>query len=124
MTSSVLDQYELGEELGSGAFSVVRLGTKKDTKEMVAVKVISKKNLGKGHEKNLKMEIEILQKVRHPNIIALKDMIDTPTEVYLIMELVTGGELFDKIVEKGNYTEEDAAKLVAKIVSAVQYLHG
>jgi len=69
------------------------------------------------------MEMEILQKVHHPNIIALKEMIDTKDKIYFVMELVTGGELFDRIVEKGSYSEEDAKELVRKIVSAVEYLH-
>jgi len=67
--------------------------------------------------------MEILQKVHHPNIIALKEMIDTKDKIYFVMELVTGGELFDRIVEKGSYSEEDAKELVRKIVSAVEYLH-
>jgi len=82
-----------------------------------------KKNVGKDYEKNLKMETAILQKVHHPNIIELKELVDTKDYLYLIMELVTGGELFDKIVEKGSYTEADAAHLVHKIISAVLYLH-
>jgi len=86
--------------------------------------VINKKDLGKEYEKNIKMEVDILKKVNHPNIIALKELFDTPDKLYLVMELVTGGELFDKIVEKGSYTEAEASTLVRKIVSAVEYLHG
>jgi len=81
----------------------------------------SLKNVGKDYEKNLKMETAILQKVHHPNIIELKELVDTKDYLYLIMELVTGGELFDKIVEKGSYTEAEAAHLVYKIISAVLY---
>jgi len=115
--------YEIGSELGRGAFSIVYNATKKATGEKFAIKVIAKKDLGKEYEKNLKMEVDILKKVSHPNIIALKDLVDTPDRLFLVMELVTGGELFDKIVEKGSYTESDAATLVRKIVSAVAYLH-
>eukprot|EP01099_Mayorella_cantabrigiensis_P008832 TRINITY_DN872_c0_g1_i1.p1 TRINITY_DN872_c0_g1~~TRINITY_DN872_c0_g1_i1.p1 ORF type:complete len:322 (+),score=86.21 TRINITY_DN872_c0_g1_i1:63-968(+) len=120
---SITDKYEVREELGRGAFSIVKLGIHKETGERVAIKVISKKNVGKDYEKNLKMETAILQKVHHPNIIELKELLDTKDHLYLVMELVTGGELFDKIVEKGSYTESDAAQLVFKIISAVQYLH-
>lgn len=115
--------YELKTELGRGAFSIVYLATHKATGQQYAVKVINKKDLGKDYEKNLKMEVDILKKVNHPNIIALKELFDTPDKLYLVMELVTGGELFDKIVEKGSYTEHEAAQLVRKIVSAVDYLH-
>jgi calcium/calmodulin-dependent protein kinase I len=115
--------YEFRTELGRGAFSIVYLAVNKATNQHFAVKVINKKDLGKDYEKNLKMEVDILKKVNHPNIIALKELFDTPDKLYLIMELVTGGELFDKIVEKGSYTESEASQLVRKIVSAVDYLH-
>jgi calcium/calmodulin-dependent protein kinase I len=115
--------YDLKTELGRGAFSIVYLAVQKASGQQFAVKVINKKDLGKDYEKNLKMEVDILKKVNHPNIIALKELFDTPDKLYLIMELVTGGELFDKIVEKGSYTEHEAAQLVRKIVSAVEYLH-
>jgi len=96
--------------------------TRRPAKELQS-KSSQKKNVGKDYEKNLKMETAILQKVHHPNIIELKELLDTKDHLYLVMELVTGGELFDKIVEKGSYTEQDAAQLVFKIISAVQYLH-
>ncbi|KYR00537.1 myosin light chain kinase [Tieghemostelium lacteum] len=115
--------YEFKKELGRGAFSIVYLGTHRATGLQYAIKVINKQDLGKDYEKNLKMEVDILKRVNHPNIIALKELFDTPTNLYLVMELVTGGELFDKIVEKGSYSESDASKLVRKIVSAVEYLH-
>jgi len=115
--------YEFKGELGRGAFSVVYVATQRATGVQYAVKVINKKDLGKDYEKNLKMEVDILKKVNHPNIIALKELFDTPDKLYLVMELVTGGELFDKIVEKGSYTEHEAGQLVRKIVSAVDYLH-
>jgi len=121
---SVLNQkYEVRKELGRGAFSVVKLGVNKKTKEKVAIKVIDRSNVGKDYEKNLLMEMEILQRVHHPNIIQLHEMIEEDNKIYFAMELVTGGELFDRIVEKGSYTEEDAKVLVRKIVSAIEYLH-
>jgi len=79
--------------------------------------------VGKDYEKNLRMEMEILQKISHPNIIQLKEIVDTKDKLYFVMELVTGGELFDRIVDKGSYSEDDAKELVRKIVSAVEYLH-
>jgi len=124
MEEEILTQkYEIGQELGRGAFSVVKLGTNKKTKEKVAVKVIDRNDVGKDYEKNLKMEMEILKRVEHPNIIALHEMVEAGNKLYFVMELVTGGELFDRIVEKGSYSEEDAKILVRKIVSAIDYLH-
>eukprot|EP01133_Synstelium_polycarpum_P016846 gene16846-20030_t len=115
--------YEFKNELGRGAFSIVYLGVHKSTGSKFAIKVINKNDLGKDYEKNLRMEVDILKRVSHPSIIALKELFDTPNKLYLVMELVTGGELFDKIVEKGSYSEADASTLVQKIVSAVGYLH-
>eukprot|EP01095_Lingulamoeba_sp_RSL-Kostka_P000758 TRINITY_DN1104_c0_g1_i1.p1 TRINITY_DN1104_c0_g1~~TRINITY_DN1104_c0_g1_i1.p1 ORF type:complete len:249 (+),score=96.84 TRINITY_DN1104_c0_g1_i1:436-1182(+) len=71
----------------------------------------------------LRTEIEILTRVKHANIICLKEIMEDPETLYIITELVTGGELFDKIVELGAYTEADAALLVRKMVSAIDYLH-
>lgn len=70
-----------------GAFSIVYLATQKASGQQYAVKVINKKDLGKDYEKNLKMEVDILKKVNHPNIIALKELFDTPDKLYLVMEL-------------------------------------
>jgi calcium/calmodulin-dependent protein kinase I len=61
--------------------------------------------------------------VKHPNIVQLLDLCDNKTHLYLVMELVTGGELFDRIVAKGNYSEKDASILTKQILEAVHYLH-
>jgi len=83
--------------------------------------VIEKKEVDGGR---LKTEVDVMKKVSHPNIIALKEVYDSdPTKLYLVMELVTGGELFNKIVEIGSYSEKVAKGLVKQIVSAVKYLH-
>jgi len=108
--------------LGRGAFSVVKLAVNKKTSERFAVKIIDKKNVGSDLVR-LETEIQILKKVHHPNVISLKELFDTPEYLFIVTELVTGGELFDKIVEKGSYTEKTAATLVIKIVSAIDYLH-
>jgi serine/threonine protein kinase len=71
----------------------------------------------------LQTEIDILKKVDHPNVIKLHEVQQTKDRLYLIMELVTGGELFDRIVEKEAYSELDAAKVVLRIVNALDYLH-
>ncbi|XP_067931569.1 calcium/calmodulin-dependent protein kinase type 1-like [Watersipora subatra] len=109
--------------LGTGAFSKVLLAedkTKKGT--FVAVKVIDRKALH-GKEESLQNEISVLQKLKHPNIVQLLDVFDDKTYVYLVMELVTGGELFDMIVSRGMYTEKDASALISTILEAVDYLH-
>jgi len=120
---ALTSKYDVGDELGRGAFSVVKVGTNRKTKDRVAIKIIDRNDVGKDYEKNLRMEMDILRRVDHPNIIALHEMIEAGNKLYFVMELVTGGELFDRIVEKGSYSEEDAKVLVRKIVSAIDYLH-
>jgi len=119
----IFDKYTFKEELGRGAFSIVKLAVAKESGDKVAIKVIDKSKMSEQYKKNLQMETEILKKVDHPNIIKMIEIFETEEYLFLVMELVTGGELFDKIVEKGCYTEKDAASLVYKIVSAIDYLH-
>lgn len=115
-------KYEIGETLGTGAFSEVKTATCRSTGERFAVKVIDKAKC-KGKENMIQSEVEILKKVKHKNIIRLFDIYESPAKIFLIMELVTGGELFDRIVERGHYTEADAAKIIYDILLGVDYLH-
>ncbi|XP_053984101.1 calcium/calmodulin-dependent protein kinase type 1 isoform X1 [Hylaeus volcanicus] len=120
---SVEDKYVLKELLGTGAFSEVRLAESKDRpNQMFAVKIIDKKAL-KGKEDSLENEIKVLRRLTHPNIVQLLETFEDKHKVYLIMELVTGGELFDRIVEKGSYTEKDASYLIRQVLEAVDYMH-
>ncbi|XP_060521515.1 calcium/calmodulin-dependent protein kinase type 1-like [Cylas formicarius] len=117
------EKYHLKEMLGTGAFSEVRLAESKEKPgQLYAVKIIDKKAL-KGKEDSLENEIMILRKLKHPNIVQLLETFEDKNKVYLIMELVTGGELFDRIVEKGSYTEKDAAHLIRQVLEAVDYMH-
>ncbi|XP_069818524.1 calcium/calmodulin-dependent protein kinase type IV-like isoform X3 [Dendropsophus ebraccatus] len=111
--------YTLEQELGSGATSMVFRCEEKGTKRPYAAKRI-KKTIDK---KIVRTEIGVLLRLSHPNIIKLKDIFETPSEIILILELVTGGELFDRIVERGYYSERDAACVVQQILEAVAYLH-
>jgi len=106
-----------------GAFSQVLLAESKvNSGELVAVKCIDKKAL-KGKEDSLENEIKVLRKLNHSNIVQLRETFEDKQKVYLVMELVTGGELFDRIVEKGSYTERDASALIRQILEAVDYMH-
>ncbi|CAH2297184.1 calcium calmodulin-dependent kinase type IV [Pelobates cultripes] len=102
-----------------GATSIVYRCRQKGTQKPFAVKML-KKTVDK---KIVRTEIGVLLRLSHPNIIKLKEIFETPTEISLVLELVTGGELFDRIVEKGYYSERDAADAVKQILEAVAYLH-
>ena len=117
-----LDHYEMLQTLGTGAFSEVKKAMHKETKQLVAIKIIDRAKC-KGKESMIQSEIDILKKVEHPNIVKLYDIFESPDKIYLVMELVTGGELFDSIVERGKYTEKDSAELIYQILKGVEYLH-
>ncbi|XP_051837735.1 calcium/calmodulin-dependent protein kinase type 1 isoform X1 [Antechinus flavipes] len=118
----IRDIYEFRDVLGTGAFSEVILAEEKTTQKLVAIKCIAKKAL-EGKESSIENEIAVLHKIKHPNIVALDDIYECGGHLYLIMQLVSGGELFDRIVEKGFYTERDASRLICQVLDAVKYLH-
>ncbi|XP_021107958.1 calcium/calmodulin-dependent protein kinase type 1B isoform X4 [Heterocephalus glaber] len=121
-TEDISSIYEIREKLGSGAFSEVVLAQERGSAHLVALKCIPKKAL-RGKEALVENEIAVLRRVSHPNIVALEDVHESPSHLYLAMELVTGGELFDRIMERGSYTEKDASHLVGQVLGAVSYLH-
>uniref|UniRef100_A0A8C6NX15 Calcium/calmodulin dependent protein kinase I n=1 Tax=Nothobranchius furzeri TaxID=105023 RepID=A0A8C6NX15_NOTFU len=94
----------------------------KRTHRLVAIKCIPKKAL-EGKENSIENEIAVLHKIKHTNIVSLEDIFESKSHLYLVMQLVSGGELFDRIIEKGFYTEKDASKLIQQILDAVKYLH-
>jgi serine/threonine protein kinase len=106
----------------SGGFSVVKEATDKSTGMKFAAKIIEK--TASDEELNLlQREIDIMKKLNHQNIIQLIEVFDEPEHIYLVLELITGGELFDQIVSRGSYSEKDAASIVKQILEAVQYMH-
>ncbi|KAH8859896.1 Calcium/calmodulin-dependent protein kinase type 1 [Schistosoma japonicum] len=131
-----IDRYEFKEILGTGAFSEVRLAEdQRNPGSFVAIKCIRKKYLSKSQDsecaikeaesrkESLNNEIEVLRRLRHPNIVQLFDVLEDAECYYLVMELVTGGELFDRIVQKGSYTERDASELIRQVLLATEYMH-
>jgi len=117
------DTYQLGKEIGRGGFSVVVEAQNKKTGQKVAIKRIKKDQVEGDDIKLLLREVHIMRGLNHPNILKLYEVYENDEEFFLVMELVTGKELFDKIVEKGQYSEKEAANIVRQIVSAVEYLH-
>jgi calcium/calmodulin-dependent protein kinase I len=108
-------------QLGSGYFAKVRLGVDKTTGQEVAIKMINKKLVESPG--SLENEISIMKKVSHPNIVQMIAVFDTPEILYIVMELMQGGELYERIVKQKKFTEEDAAKITRQIFDALAYLH-
>uniref|UniRef100_A0A8C5FI95 non-specific serine/threonine protein kinase n=1 Tax=Gadus morhua TaxID=8049 RepID=A0A8C5FI95_GADMO len=116
-------RYRVGRTLGGGAFAVVKECVERSTGREFALKVINKdKCIGKEHM--VQSELSILRRIKHPNIVLLIEEMDTPNELYLVMELVKGGDLFDAVSSSSKYTERDAACMLFNLASAIKYLHG
>mmetsp|Transcript_7263 Transcript_7263/g.10807 ORF Transcript_7263/g.10807 Transcript_7263/m.10807 type:complete len:389 (-) Transcript_7263:369-1535(-) len=115
--------YMLARELGSGAFSVVKLGIHLETGQKTAVKVVSKKKLSEEDYASLLTEIDILKHLDHPHIIKLYETFEEGNEFYIVTELVEGGELFDRIVSKAHYNEKSARDLVKLMLETIDYVH-
>lgn len=97
------------------------MGRNRSTDEEVAIKIVNKSQVQ--NMPNLQNEIEILRKCKHPHIVALKAVFDSDDDLYIVMELVRGGELFDEIVRRNKFTEQDASIIMKQVVSALEYLH-
>jgi len=115
--------YKLGEELGTGAYSVVRAAIRLGDKKKVAVKIVTKSRLKKADGEALRHEVEVLQSLQHENIVALFDVFDEPQEMLLVLEYIDGGELFDRIVAKTYYNEKEARDLVSLLLRTVEHCH-
>lgn len=118
--------YDLGRELGRGEFGVTYLCVDVETREKYACKSISKKKLRTAIDvEDVRREVQIMNHMpQHPNIVLLKDTFEDEEAVHIVMELCEGGELFDRIVAKGHYTERAAADVMRTIVEVVQVTLG
>ncbi|XP_046419912.1 calcium/calmodulin-dependent protein kinase II isoform X6 [Neodiprion pinetum] len=117
------DNYDLKEELGKGAFSVVRRCVQKSSGLEFAAKIINTKKLSARDFQKLEREARICRKLQHPNIVRLHDSIQEENFHYLVFDLVTGGELFEDIVAREFYSEADASHCIQQILESVHHCH-
>ncbi|XP_069466755.1 calcium/calmodulin-dependent protein kinase type II subunit gamma isoform X5 [Ambystoma mexicanum] len=117
------DDYQLYEELGKGAFSVVRRCVKKSSNQEYAAKIINTKKLSARDHQKLEREARICRLLKHPNIVRLHDSISEEGFHYLVFDLVTGGELFEDIVAREYYSEADASHCIHQILESVNHIH-
>ena len=125
MKGSILDKYSVEKEIGAGGYARCLLLKNKTTGQQYACKELLKNKLN--NVASLKSEIQILIKLDHPNIIKLYEIYENDNYIYLVMELCTGGELFDRIIQKTEqgkqFTEKEVAQIFQQMMSAINYCH-
>ncbi|XP_010420969.1 PREDICTED: CBL-interacting serine/threonine-protein kinase 26-like isoform X1 [Camelina sativa] len=117
-------KYEVGKTLGQGTFAKVRCAVDTETGERVALKILDKEKVLK-HKmaEQIRREISTMKLINHPNVVRLYEVLGSKTKIYIVLEFVTGGELFDKIVHDGRLKEENARKYFQQLINAVDYCH-
>ncbi|XVF87116.1 hypothetical protein PTKIN_Ptkin18bG0093700 [Pterospermum kingtungense] len=117
-------RYELGRTLGEGTFAKVKFARNIETGENVAIKILDKEKILK-HKMigQIKREISTMKLIRHPNVIRMYEVMASKTKIYIVLEFVTGGELFDKIVSRGKLKEDEARKYFQQLINVVDYCH-
>lgn len=118
-----LAKYDIETSIGSGHTATVHSATVRATGERVAVKVIKKPEKDCKLRRMLEVEKDILGRISHPNVVKVHEIIESPTALYIVMELVEGGDLFDRIVANGHFGEATAARLTRELLEALHYLH-
>lgn len=129
LDATLEEEYELGDVLGEGGFSKVRLATHRASGEQYACKIIPLPKPGNRVNENMSdraailKEIDVLLDLDHPNVVCLREYFVERNKVYLIMELLRGGELLEAVLEQGHYSENDARTIFRQLIKCLQYLH-
>ncbi|CAH9094412.1 unnamed protein product [Cuscuta epithymum] len=119
-----VDKYEVGRTIGEGTFAKVKFGKNSETGDPVALKILDKdKVLKHKMAEQIKREIATMKLISHPNVVGLYEVMGSKTKIYIVLEFVTGGELFDKIVNHGRMKEGEARKYFQQLINAVDYCH-
>ena len=119
----LVDRYVVSTRLGKGSFGVVRLAVEKNGGRKWAVKTVDHENLTKKDLQELKEEVHIMGGLRHAHIVMLHEVFEDHGCTHLVMEVMLGGEMFDRIVEKEKYSEREACSALLSVASAVRYCH-
>jgi len=121
--NNIKSHYTFKEKIGSGSFATVKRVVKNIDKVEYACKIIQKTKLNSEELAVVHDEVEIMQKVQYKHCVKLHEIFETSKNLYMVMDLLTGGELFDRIVSKGSYSEKEAARVVEIVAEGLKYLH-
>ncbi|XP_031494188.1 CBL-interacting protein kinase 32-like [Nymphaea colorata] len=117
-------KYELGRTIGEGTFAKVKFAKNTETGQHVAIKILEKDKVLKNKlVEQIKREIATMKLIKHPNVVCLYEVMGSKTKIFLVLEFVTGGELFDKIVNFGRMNEDEARRYFQQLINAVDYCH-
>lgn len=123
VSHSVHAMFDIGPVLGKGGYATVRTATSKQDGHVVALKMLTRENMDSNAEKNVRNEVSLLQSLHHPTIVRGYDFFEEPKHFYFAMEKIEGGELFDRIVKKTHYSEEEARDLARTLLNGIKYCH-
>ncbi|ERM98173.1 CBL-interacting protein kinase 32 isoform X2 [Amborella trichopoda] len=117
-------KYELGRTIGEGTFAKVKFARNSETGEAVAIKILDKEKVLK-HKmvEQIKREVATMKLIKHPNVVCLYEVMGSKTKIFIVLEFVNGGELFDKIVNHGRMREDEARRYFQQLINAVDYCH-
>lgn len=117
-------KYEVGRTVGEGTFAKVKFAINTETGDCVALKVLAKDTVLRNRMvEQIKREVSIMKMIRHPNVVRLHEVLASQTKIYIFLEFVSGGELFDKIVHQGRLNEEKSRRYFQQLIDAVDYCH-
>ncbi|XP_058104965.1 CBL-interacting protein kinase 9 isoform X2 [Magnolia sinica] len=123
-TRTRVGKYELGKTLGEGSFAKVKFARNVETGDNVAIKVLDKDQVLRHRMvEQIKREISTMKLIKHPNVVKLYEVMASKTKIYIVLEFVDGGELFDKIVNHGRLKEDEARRYFQQLINAVDYCH-
>ncbi|XP_050237557.1 CBL-interacting serine/threonine-protein kinase 3 isoform X3 [Mercurialis annua] len=116
--------YEVGRTIGEGTFAKVKFARNSETGEPVALKILDKEKVLK-HKmaEQIKREVATMKLIKHPNVVQLYEVMGSKTKIFIVLEFVTGGELFDKIVNHGRMREDEARRYFQQLINVVDYCH-
>jgi serine/threonine protein kinase len=119
-----VDKYQVGKTLGTGTFSKVKYAVDTTTNKPYAIKIVDRQMLKKEHmEEQLKREIAIMKLLKHDHVVQMREVLQSSTKIYIVLELITGGELFDRIVKVKRFSEDIARKFLQQLVDGIWYCH-